>query len=651
MRTAFPTASPSLHGPTMMALSWALSIRLYRCTGSSSIQSRYALVTCPPRPRLYSLPPLGSNGRASQVCSSGGVALVANFVKAAHLHMDPERLHCTRAPNRVERVPTTTSQDSGPHRRLVVCDLSDRLPLSLDIDRLFATLYEAAPLAFWLDAREPPRGAAAGERRFSYMGAGGGPHSYLLRRQADGAVERLGGDADEGVTCVGAPARDGTDGGKAEAILTAMREGLAMWAGAVPTLWNSEGSNQDLAEAPMNERVGDGEGRPVAAVLPEELDFRCGFTGWLDYEAWHWLGPTANATELQAVKARAAEQRESSRNINGDGDRPFANSAGGAGGGANFLFADRLLAVDHSGGDRQRLLLLCLCDEATEGSVASANRWLRRTSRAIERLASSSVPRSSEPIRTQKRTMPTPLRADLPTLANATLSTAHAIDPRVLFSLDRSEEDHLENIHAIQRELHAGSSYEVCVTNQLSTECPPPSAFALYSTLCSLNPAPHAAYLRMDPHRLHHSATARVGGDVFGRGGVAVCSSSPERFLRVRRNGRVECKPIKGTAARADSAAADAAVAAALGRGVKERAENLMITDLIRNDLSRVCAVGSVEVPSLLAVETFATVHQLVSTISADLDGGADALDATAAAFPPGSMTGAPKVPAPAQLP
>ena len=95
----------------------------------------------------------------------------------------------------------------------------------------------------------------------------------------------------------------------------------------------------------------------------------------------------------------------------------------------------------------------------------------------------------------------------------------------------------------------------------------------------------------------------------------------------------------------------DAAVAAALGRGVKERAENLMITDLIRNDLSRVCAVGSVEVPSLLAVETFATVHQLVSTVSADLDGGADALDATAAAFPPGSMTGAPKVPAPAPFP
>ena len=123
-----------------------------------------------------------------------------------------------------------------------------------------------------------------------------------------------------------------------------------------------------------------------------------------------------------------------------------------------------------------------------------------------------------------------------------------------------------------------------------------------------------------------------------------MCSSSPERFLRVGAGGAVECRPFKGTARAHADAAADAAAAAALLAAEKARSENLMITDLIRNDLARVCAPGSVRVPSLLAVESFATVHQLVSTVTAQLPPGRAALDAVAAAFPPGSMTGAPKV-------
>ncbi|PNH04621.1 Para-aminobenzoate synthase [Tetrabaena socialis] len=196
----------------------------------------------------------------------------------------------------------------------------------------------------------------------------------------------------------------------------------------------------------------------------------------------------------------------------------------------------------------------------------------------------------------------------------------------VPFTLEHSREAYLRNVAACQAALHAGESYEVCLTTALTRPAAPDPA-ALYRSLRRLNPAPYAAWLQC------------------GAAGPTICCSSPERFLRGDRGGLLEARPIKGTAARvAGNPAADAAAAAELAASEKERAENLMIVDLLRNDLGRVCEVGSVHVPGLMDIESYATVHQMVSTVRGVRRAGTSAMDCIRAAFPGGSMTGAPKV-------
>lgn len=150
------------------------------------------------------------------------------------------------------------------------------------------------------------------------------------------------------------------------------------------------------------------------------------------------------------------------------------------------------------------------------------------------------------------------------------------------------------------------------------------SPWALYRRLRAINPAPFAAFLEFDA--------------------VTIASASPERFLRLDGASQVEARPIKGTRPRGYYPAHDAALGRALQESAKDRAENLMIVDLMRNDLSRVSIPGSVRVPELFALERYATVHHLVSTVTSTLEPGRDAIDLLCATFPGGSITGAPKV-------
>jgi para-aminobenzoate synthetase len=257
---------------------------------------------------------------------------------------------------------------------------------------------------------------------------------------------------------------------------------------------------------------------------------------------------------------------------------------------AMFLFADRLIAFDHV---ERCTYVLCV---HVPGDDEEAERWIRETTLRIVSLPSAPEPDTA--------------RAD-----------AGEAGP-TQFTLSRSHQQYLQDIAHCHQCLVDGESYEICLTNKVTADVRP-EPLSLYRTLRRVNPAPFSAFLRYRD--------------------VSVLSSSPERFLSIGRDRWAEAKPIKGTCPRGETPAEDVRLAEELRSDVKSRAENLMIADLLRNDLGRVCEVGTVHVPSLMHIESYETVHQLVSTVRGLLRDDIEPPDCIRACFPGGSMTGAPK--------
>jgi para-aminobenzoate synthetase component 1 len=196
-------------------------------------------------------------------------------------------------------------------------------------------------------------------------------------------------------------------------------------------------------------------------------------------------------------------------------------------------------------------------------------------------------------------------------------------DTRLALRSSFTHRGYLDAVARVREYIFAGDIFQANLSQRFEAELGEPS-WDLYRRLRVRNAAPFAAYLDFPD-------------------GI-VLSASPERFLRVDVAGHVETRPIKGTRPRGVGPEHDAALGLALAMSAKDQAENLMIVDLMRNDLSRVCAPGTVKVAELFGLEHYATVHHLVSTVVGDLAPDADALTLLRAAFPGGSITGAPKV-------
>jgi para-aminobenzoate synthetase len=258
---------------------------------------------------------------------------------------------------------------------------------------------------------------------------------------------------------------------------------------------------------------------------------------------------------------------------------------------SRMIFADRFVAYDHEAG---QAWMVCLVEP---GDEESAHDWFESVE--IRLRDSHVVPKTERTARAAPASEPEP------------------------WVMRHTRDAYIDRINRSLREIADGESYEVCLCNEW-TRTYGKSPLGTYKLLRGMNPAPYSSFLRFDS--------------------LSVLSCSPERMVHITKEGLVNCKPIKGTIARGKTEAEDAELKETLHSSEKDRAENLMIVDLIRNDLNRVCRTGTVAVPKLCAIESFATVHQMVSTVVGELRGSETSVSCVRSLFPGGSMTGAPKI-------
>jgi len=591
-------------------------------------------------------------------------------------------------------VPTENINPTTPSKyRVVIHKLDSKdehaSPLPLP-KQVFEALYSTRPNSFWLDSStgeskfntddnddmpgnvgDDDEGCPiASNSRFSIMGSNDGPLSRKIEyfgREHD--LERRGlrvttassGEVESMID---------TD------ILSYLRQKLVAEREIVErsdmvTFDDVSLNGKDAANTGYTLRTMDefGESLPTAVAAGDQLpfDYRGGYVGYLGYEVRHETQCRIFEQE-GGFGCDAANVPDDSTLLNGH-EGPSSGKTNSNVPTAAFLFADRSLLYDHES-DNWYIIGVTENNRGSadvgagcqaDGSVEDTLSWIQSIKSRIVSMGENKI--------TDKSTISTDK------------ANCEADYDDVVFFANRSKAQYQMDISRSHEEIRNGESYELCVTNQLEAEITLPkhstkarheSPFELYKLLRKENPAPFSAFMNLyeeDGPKSEISSSA-----------LSICCSSPERFISVKkaqmsphdnqvtsldkpllpkRQFVVESKPIKGTAARYTGAGSngveespelvkrvDSQIAANLRESVKDRAENLMIVDLLRNDLGRVCRVGSVHVPKLMHIESYATVHQMVSTIRGTLDGDIatkNVIDVIEACFPGGSMTGAPK--------
>lgn len=271
---------------------------------------------------------------------------------------------------------------------------------------------------------------------------------------------------------------------------------------------------------------------------------------------------------------------------------------------ACFFFADNLIVVDHSNDD---VYILSVHDAIHSMGLQEQSyneHWMDETEMKLLNLRNVVATKKLDKKKTH--------------VSTSTIPDA--------FYIEKTRHQYINDVEKCLQFIHDGESYELCLTTQMKMSVKDVNSLEIYRDLRKRNPAPYAAWLNFSKEKL------------------SLCCSSPERFLQLDGNGILEAKPIKGTIGRGLTLEEDEHLKLQLQHSEKDQAENLMIVDLLRNDLGRVCEPGTVHVPRLMEVESYSTVHTLVSTIRGTKISNASPVDCVRASFPGGSMTGAPKL-------